>query len=47
MVISILYPYHPLILEIIVMIMVSRKYSLQEFLQLKGFLMDIQVLNLI
>ena len=39
--------YVGLLMMIIMMIMVSRKYSLQEFLQLKGFLMDIQVLNLI
>lgn len=44
---SILYPYHPMILEIIMMIMVSRKYSLQGFLQLRGFLMEILQLNLI
>lgn len=40
-------PYHPLILEIIMMIMVSRKYSLLEYLLLRGFLMEILQLNLI
>lgn len=37
----------PLILEIIIVKMVSRKYSLQEFLLLREFLMEILQLNLI